>query len=166
MALLKALTSFKKYSSQGTYIVVTSPHKIPHIALVSEGKYYSLTHKKSIIGEAFAPYLTAMKRAKKPLIFIKIKQLTYDPKKTFSQFLKAAPNGTTCLVPVKNTLFNQSEAEFLYALVPELYEADQILTVFHLNMDDYLDENGNFELNEYSKQDIYDYIESLNRKYA
>ena len=56
--------------------------------------------------------------------------------------------------------------EFVYELLPVLYSQNKINKAYHFNMEENLDKLGDFKLSHYSKEDIYSYIDKLNRKYV
>lgn len=59
-------------SLTGDYLVLISPESIPHLLLVIKDTYYSLTHKKSVIGGPFQPYLKSLQRKKHQLLFFQL----------------------------------------------------------------------------------------------
>lgn len=166
MASVEQLHVFNGAEPGKTYLLLISPEKIPHLVLVSDQKYYSLTHKKSVIGEPFETYFRFLKRSGRKMIFLELDKMDKDPKTVFSAFNQANTFSVTCLNPVKECLSPQSEAQFVYELVPELYALNLIKKAYQLNMDFELDKNGDFELVEYSREAIFSYIQELNEKYA
>lgn len=165
MAKIKNLKPFE-YSRQATYLVLISPETIPHLVLVHHGRYYSLTHKKVILGEDFSAYLTFLKRAKRKIVFLELETLENHPLEKFEAYKRADRYVATCLNPIIDTVHSKSEAGFVYELVPELYNQKKIKNAFYLNMENDLTDLGDFNLSEYSKEAIFSYIESLNKKYA
>lgn len=149
-----------------TYLLLISPETIPHLALVHKGAYFSLTHKKSIIGEEFQPYFNFLNRAKRKMIFIEIQNVVNDPLGAFRAYSKANKEEITCLFPVKDCLLPESKAEFIYELIPDLYLAGKVADAFHVSLEDDLTDLGDFNLSIYPKEAIFSYIESLNQKYV
>lgn len=166
MARVEHVQELKKINPKATYLLLISPDEIPHLAIVQAGNYFSLTHKKVLINESFKPYFALLKRTKRKMLFIEVKAERDNLESVFKQFTKASPNATTCLVPVQQFLLNESKAEFVYELIPELQAANLILGSYHINLADDLTELGDFNLNEYSKEAIFSYIDSLNTKHA
>ncbi|MFT5823582.1 MAG: hypothetical protein ACI8ZM_004844 [Crocinitomix sp.] len=148
------------------YLVLISPEAIPHLALVHKGKYFSLTHKKSIIGELFQPYYNFLNRSNRKMIFIEIKGDIVDPAVMFAEYSKANMDAITCLLPIKDCLLPESKAEFVYELIPDLYLGGKISGAFHINLEEDLTDLGDFNLSVYPKKAIFSYIESLNEKYV
>lgn len=148
------------------YLVLISPESIPHLAIVSKGRYYSLTHKKAQVGEDFKPYFDFLKRTKRKVLFIKFDADIEDVESVFQQYEKAVVGKITCLHPIKNILAPKSKADYIFDLLPELESRGIIEESFQINMEDLIDSNNRFVLNTYDKDDIYAYIETLNEKYA
>jgi len=166
MTRIKNVIDWNGIQSNSTYLLLISPEKIPHLALVSKGGYFSLTHKKSIISEPFEPYLAFLERSLKRMLFV---ELTINPEELediFKQYQQVNTENITCLFPIRQAILPESKAEFVYDLIPELEENGLVKAIYHINMRDLLSENRDFELSAYSKTAIFAYIESLNHKYA
>lgn len=166
MPKVKAVQSYSELQPNKCYLVLISPGKMPHIALINKGAYYSLTYKKCIAGEHFASYLSFFKRTKRALLFLELSHLVQDPALIFKRYKCVDTEKITCLTPIKETVLKESKANFVFELIPELYEANRIVGAFQLNMDELLDDLGDFNLVEYSKSAIFDYIKTLNQKYV
>ncbi len=166
MPIIKEIEPLESINDERTYLLLISPERIPHLGVVSQGKYYSLTHKKSIVGEVFQPYFNFLKRSDRKMIFIELKNCSLTPADTFGRFEKAKENGDTCLYPVRDFVLSESSASFVYELIPELYLHGKIEASFHVNMEDDIEIDKDFKLSIYSKEAIFSYIESLNEKYA
>lgn len=160
------LQKLEEVNPSSVYLVLISPEAIPHLALVHKGKYYSLTHKKSIIGELFQPYYNFLSRSNRKMIFIEIIDDISDPEEMFAEYTKANMEAITCLLPIKDCLLPKSKAEFIYELIPDLYLAGKISGAFYVNLEDDLTDLGDFNLSVYPKKAIFSYIESLNEKYV
>lgn len=160
------LQKLEDLNPSSSYLLLISPEKIPHLALVHKGAYYSLTHKKSIIGELFQPYYNFLSRSNRKMILIEIKGEIADPNVKFGEYTRANTNATTCLYPIKDCLLPESKAEFVFELIPDLYLAGKIKQSFYVNLEDDLTELGDFNLSVYPKKAIFSYIESLNEKYV
>lgn len=166
MPKIIGLQKLDVFNPSSTYLLLISPEKIPHLALVYKGDYYSLTHKKAIVGEAFQPYFNFLKRANRKMVFIEIMDAINDPQTVFKSYSKADRDKTTCLFPIKDCLLPESKADFVYELIPYLYLAGKIKSAFHVNLQDNLTDLGDFNLSVYPKNAIFSYIESLNEKYV
>ena len=155
---------FTGLKSDATYLFLISPDKIPHLVLVKDLLYYALTYKESVIGADFSAYFNALKRSRKRMIILELTDIERFPETVFSQYQEAGEK--TCFVPVKESLLSSSESNFIYQLVPDLYKANKIVKAYQLNLEEELDDLGDFRMNEYSLQDIYSYIESLKNEHA
>lgn len=166
MAKVKSVQPLIKLSDQGTYLVLISPETIPHLVVVRNGKYYSLTNKKSVIGEDFNPYLAFLKRSNRKVLFLELDVINGDIKNSYESYQKVNSKDTTCLSPIKDWLSIEESIQFVYELIPMLYLKEMIKETYHINMGDIIVEGGDFVLSQYSKADIYSYIDKLNRKYV
>ena len=150
----------------GTYLVLVSPEKIPHLVYLHDGRYYSLTYRGVELSFSFLPYLEKLLRTQKKLIFLELNVKGQEPFKVFSEFEEAGYQNTTCLDPVKSLILPQSQAKMIFELIPELYENKLIKAANHVGLDDLLDEKGNFELNQYSREEVINYIQLLKDRYV
>lgn len=166
MTELHNILPLKKIDNQATYLLLISPDQIPHLAIVHQGNYYSLTHKKAIVHEPFKPYYSFLKRSGRKMLFLKLNGEQDNFEAIFSKHTRAAAQENTCLIPVKESLLPSSKAEFVYQLIPELQAEEMIVAIYHLNMENDLMANNGFIMTEYSKNAIFDYIDSLNEKHA
>jgi len=149
-----------------TYLVLINPEKIPHLGIVQNGKYFSLTYKKAQIGEDFKPYFNFLKKTGRRLLFIALEGKLNEIRDIFEQYDKAVVGKTTCLHPIREAVKPGSRANYIFELLPEL-EEDQLITgCYHTNMDDLLGEDESFELSTYDKDAIDQYIQTLNEKHA
>jgi len=166
MAKIQGIKKLGKLNLSSTYILLISPEYIPHLALVTKGKYFSLTHKKAFMNESFDPYFKFLRRSKRKMLFIELEGDLLDPEDVFSRYEKASVGSTTCLLPVRECVLPRSKAGFIFELVPDLYEGGKIKGAYQVNMDDDINDLGEFNLTVYDKEAIFSYIESLNEKYA
>jgi hypothetical protein len=157
---------FTGFNNEDAYLLLISPHEIPHLVLLNKGKYFSLTYKKSVIAENFDAYLEFLKKNKKKIIFFQLRAIKPDIEKAFQEFKSVNTTAVTCLIPIRNHLLPASKAKYVFELVPELYQNKEIKAAYQLNMEDVLDENGDFELNEYTVDDIFSYIKKLKDRHA
>jgi hypothetical protein len=150
----------------GSYLVLINPERIPHLVFLKDGRYYSLTYKGVELAFSFAPYIERLVRTKKKIIFLELTITADEPFKVFNEYIEAGHQNTTCFYPIKQLVLSDSKAEMIYQLIPDLYENNLIKSASHLGLNDLLDEDDSFVLNEYSKQDIIDYIQALKNRYA
>jgi len=162
---LTDILPFPGVDKNATYLVLISPESIPHLCLIHRGLYYSLTYKECEIGKDFAIYLQFLIRAKRKILFLEIDQAVNYPWTVFKKYQQLANTNLTCIDPIKETLMEKSNAEYVFQLIPELQEANRIKQVFHLNMEMDLKNSPEFKLREYSKETIFAYIQALNEKH-
>lgn len=155
---------FEELKVNGTYLFLINPHEIPHLVLVKDQQYFALTYKESVIGSDFQGYFNALKRTQKKMIILELQGLENAPETVFERYEQAGEK--TCFVPIKETLLPQSMTQFIYELVPDLYCASKIVQAYQMNVEKELNDSGDFEMREYSLEDIYSYIEKLKREHA
>jgi hypothetical protein len=156
---------------QGTYIaLIYATYRPPHLALLIEGKLFSLSIKGPKPDMPLGLQLRAIQSRKIPTVFLQLKTALYLHN---NQLFKAAHTHTmgysrvevgvaTCLSPIKNfcaSVFNldSSRMETIFDLLPILYQKKLVVSALQYNMEPYLKE-GNFCLKPYSMQDIYNSI--------
>jgi hypothetical protein len=155
-----------KWNKNSTYLVLISPDKIPHLILVHQGLYYSLTYKESILGEDFQTYFTFLMKGRFKLLWVELINQSTDFKTVFEQYSHVDTSKVTCLQPIRNSLLPHSAANFVFELIPELAKAGWVKRYFHTNLFAQLNQSLEFTLNEYTKEDIFTYIQQLNKKYV
>jgi hypothetical protein len=159
--------TFKEFSEDelcnGAYIVVMHATRIPpHIGLIIDKHYHSLTIKGRDINTPIRALIKNIRHRKIPSLFIKIK-----PHATFSnaymrehfiinvqQFPRVDKDVATCLSPIK-LFFDEvydvpmQGINFLFDLLPHLFEADLIefISALFINETDY-------ELPVYTQQEL------------
>ena len=163
---INTIFPFNDYELKGTYLVLISPDKIPHLILVHQKKYYSLTYKKSVIAEDFLPYLNVLIKKKYPLLLVELKQNDFNIEEEFRKYQHVDTQNITCLKPIKNAILQNSEADFVFELIPELERQMMVLNYAQINLNGFLNADGSFTLKKYSKSDIFKHIESLNLKHV
>lgn len=151
---------------EGTFLLLVEPHNIPHLVFLQDGRYYSLTYKGVELGFSFPPYLEKLVRLQKKIIFLEVDRSKESPFQVFSDYVAAGEDDQTCFFPIKQLLKPESEAQLIFELIPELYADGIIKDAMHFGLNELLDEEGNFELSEYTKSDVLAYIANLKEKYA
>jgi hypothetical protein len=159
--------TFRKFSEDelydGVYIVVMHATRIPpHIGLIIDKHYHSLTIKGQDINTPIRALIKNIEQRKIPSLFIKIK-----PHVTFSnaymrehfilnvqQFPRVDKGVATCLSPIK-LFFDEvydvpmQEINFLFDLLPHLFEDDLIEFTSTLFVDE-----ADYELPVYTQQEL------------
>ncbi|MEX1001872.1 MAG: hypothetical protein WDZ35_07145 [Crocinitomicaceae bacterium] len=168
MAKLLNVNQFTGYQKETTYLVLINPERIPHLVFLQNGRFYSLTYLGTDLNRDFLPYFKRLQKGKNKMIFIALRheaseQLTSD---IFKRYKSAGDNQFTCFSPVKDILLPNSRAEMIFELIPDLYENQKIVSVSQIGLDESVDKQGDFELSEYNKEDIFSYIQALKTKHA
>lgn len=166
MTRLSNVIPFPGAEKNKTYLLLISPESIPHLCIIHGGLYYSLTYKECESARDFASYLPFLVRAKRKLLFVEIDRIAENPWTIFRKYEKLAGTGFTCLQPVKETIFEKSQAEFVFELIQELQQQNRIKQVYHMNMEPDFKDQDYFSLREYSKDAIFTYIQALNEKHT
>ena len=151
----------------GTFLlIINADKKPPHIALLIHGKVFSLTVKGRQIGDPIAVFLKAVFRNSLKTLFIEINPSnnfnTEDIVKLLSkaimEFERVEPGKITCLNPIKsffNSVYhvNTGQINFVFDLIPQLYEMKLIKAVYHLNLSSELNGEDYF-FEKYAMSDI------------
>ena len=166
MITLSNILPFPGADKNRTYLVLISPESIPHICLVHGGLYYSLTYRECENARDFLPYLQLLLKARRKIIFIEVDKTHESPWRVFQSYEKLVGTGLTCLQPVKETLVENSQANYVFELIRELQDANRITQVYHMNMEPDLGKENQFTLRVYGKEAIFAYIQALNEKDA
>lgn len=166
MTKLSNVVPFPGADKNKTYLLLISPESIPHLCIIHNGLYYSLTYKECENAKDFNQYLQFLLRAKRKMLFVEIDRIAENPWAIFKKYEKLAGSGLTCLQPVKETIFENSKAEFVFELIQELQNAERITQVYHMNMEPDFKDQDSFNLREYSKESIFTYIQALNEKHT
>lgn len=166
MIKVKNVRALQGLNPNKSYLVLINPERIPHLVAVVNNKYFSLTNRKSVIGEDFDAYFNFLKRSNKKVLFIELNDTSGNIDEAFKQYSKVDSKHTTCLEPIKKWLQVDENVDFVFNLIPLLQGENRISAVWHFNMEEELDKLGDFKLSQYSKEDIYSYIDKLNKKYV
>ena len=148
---------------KGLYIVVIHATRIPpHIGLIADGKFHSLTIKGQDINTSLEALIKNSNLRKIPSLFIKIKNhstfsVPYLKEHFISniqQFPKVDIAVATCLSPVKlffEEVYNvsMSNVNYLFELIPKLYSEGLIENISSLFVDE-----DTYELPVYSDEEI------------
>ncbi len=144
--------------SDNSWIVVMHASRIPpHVGILINGSYNSLTIKGHETDIDLVVLLKTIQQKKIETIFIKLKKhpvFSLDYQKEIcqiqiKQFTQVKPNEASCLSPVKlflNEFYVVSiqEFELLYELIERLKQNDYIDKVLGLNIEDKIKSNQFF----------------------
>jgi len=155
-----------KTVASGLWIVLYHADRIPpHLMLISEGKYYSLSVKGNHLGEPIEPMLRYARSKKHKLVFYQVQlpsEITFTEEFLLSFFKRyEAPEAgkVTCLFPIREFLEALSPKGFVHAAF--VFELFALLEKYgfagphaHLNMDKELQDQHALKLPIYSRFDI------------
>ncbi len=168
---------FKKFNeedlSNGAYLVVMHATRVPpHIGMIIDKHYHSLTIKGQDINTPIRALIKNIEQRKIPSLFIKIKAHT-----TFSntymrehfilnvlQFPRVDKDIATCLSPIK-FFFDEvydvhvKNIHFLFDLLPHLFADDLIESTSSLFINE-----ADYKLPVYTQQELDDEIESARKE--
>jgi len=166
MAEVLAPKKFVDLDPTKNYLILIHPQTIPHLGLIVQGKYYSLTFKEAEIGLDAEQLLSKLKRAQKKVILLEIQKELKNTAAVFSQYDSVDTSKTSCFVPLKTVVLPSSRSEMVHQLIPELYDAQLIGDSYQINLENLLNNSGNFELRSYTKEMIFSYIQALKNRDA
>lgn len=161
---------------QGIFLVLLNAGKRPpHIALLINGKVYSLTHRGTQIGEPLEVLMKSINIKTIKTLFFKLtppagfveKEVKIEMEKILLNYNKAEVGTVTCLAPVKDFFelkYNLTvhHAEFVFDLLPLLDSEKVIENVFHLHMEKDLKE-GKYFFEKYTMEEINSNLNKLNK---
>ena len=158
---------------KGVYIFIYRASKIPpHIGVIVNGLLYDITSVGPNIDLPVSEfYKTAVKR-KTEVLFVELKKSKFSMLNELiaamvEQHYKVTLD-TSCLVPVKEFIYeayglNVSETNFVFELLPVLYEKYLITDVWELNLSKKISDNI-FKMTKYTKEDVENCVAALSRK--
>ena len=161
------------FLKHGTFIVLLHTDKIPpHLALICNGRYYSLTSDENQVGISLNGIWRAAVSKAIQTLFIEVDSECSETllDELFSKYDHAIPGKLTCLQPLKE-YFNEHhllpihDVDFVFHLINRLEEYNMLGRTFQLNMEEALS-NDSFTLLEYTLDDIYSRIASLQKEPA
>ena len=157
------------------YLIVLHASRVPpHLALSVNGKLYTLTVKGATVNGELISLLKLIRQRSIESIFIKLcvpelftlQQLKNEIEKYTLAYPRVDVGVATCLNPIKDfcsSIYDTeiSKVNFLYDLLPKLYEQKVITSCYHLNLDRHLTDDS-FFMRRYSMNDIYESIRKIN----
>ncbi len=160
--------------SRGIYIVITEAKRIPpHIGMLIDGKYSSLTVKGNEIEIQAGVIFKNIMLRKVPSLFIKIKDhpvfsFSYLNELLFecvTEHERVEAEGATCLTPVKNFFKEGYQVSsvginFLFDLLPALKAAELIQGTAAYNVEEEI-KGGQFSLPTYTFNEINERIRQV-----
>jgi hypothetical protein len=156
---------------KGTYILLLNANKVPpHLGLISEGKYYSLTANESQIAVDGSSIWRMVQTKQIPALFIEVNSFGSEEilADVFGQFERAIPGKVSCLQPLKSYFssvhqISMNSVNYVFDLVEQLEAHDLLLGSYHQYLENDLI-NGSFTMITYSMEEIYDRITKLQKQ--
>lgn len=152
---------------RGTWIMLYHVNQVPpHLVLIHDGNYYSLSVKGTKIAEPLESLIRNIQTKQHQCLAFSIDLSSSEIqnkssllKKYFEHFEEPEAGVITCLFPIRSALtelLNRyfERCEFVFELYKELKKYNLILNAVQINMNDLLDENGGFHLTVYQREDI------------
>jgi len=155
------------------YLVVLYATRIPpHLAISVNGKLFTLTVKGATVDGELGALLKLIRQRNIDSIFIKLSvpavfttdQLRNEIKKYTLAYPRVDIGIATCLSPIKDFCeeiysTEMQKVNYVFDLLPKLYERNVITSCYQLNLDRYLT-GSSFYLSRYNMNDIYEGIRS------
>lgn len=158
----------------GTFIGIFRATRIPpHLSIITDGKLYDITTVGPNKGIDINDVYSAISKRKEGVIFIELEKGIAGVNQT--QIINEhvinywkVDNEISCLHPIKDFLaeayqVNVKRANFIFELLPLLYDFEMIKDVSQINLDHKVID-GKFEITKYSKKDVENCINALKRK--
>lgn len=160
---------------QGLYLFVFRATRIPpHLGIITNGKLYDISLQGPNTDVPVEDFYQTVKRRQSEVLFIELKKpvlsgyLDEDVKYLVNDYWKVTKE-VSCLAPIKDFLGqnlnipNVDDASFLFELLPILEQRGVVKSICQVNLDKKL-KNNKLELSRYTKKDIEDCINALQRK--
>lgn len=160
---------------KGVFIFIHRASKIPpHIGLIVNGKLFEIsTHGPEYNLSGSAMLQAAQKRGVE-LVLVELKPTKQKPEELdllitnlVKHYFKVSDH-VSCLNPIKDFIqkiyqIEVKKADFIFELLPILYNKNLVKDTFQVNLTEQL-LNNNFLIKKYTKQDINQSIAAVNRK--
>jgi hypothetical protein len=162
---------FENSSNECSYILIQNTNQIPpHISLVVEGNYFSVSVSGVKTEVDFQSVLKNIQLKNIPCLILEISKIKFSSNAIadiFNHYGRLDKPEKSCLFPILDVL-NRAyglilESEFVFELITELKKCEKLLAVFHLNMENLLKGND-YLFPIYNRKDISFCIDKLNIK--
>ena len=158
--IIENIDSLDSNWKEKSYILLIRPEHIPpHLALMVQGKYFSMSVKGHSLGEDGLVWKEKLNRKKISVLWVEVEPLSIDLVNEYfkKSIADTALGQVTCLYPIR-TIFN-IEASFIFELIPKLSAAGKLLS---FSMTPKV--KSPIEIPEYTTEEILQYIKSLKQK--
>lgn len=159
----------------GLFIFMFRATRIPpHLGIITNGKLYDISLKGPNIDVPVEDFISTVNKRASEVVFIELNKpqfssfLDDEIKYLVNKYWKVS-NDVSCLAPIKDFLEQSyglnsvQKAEFVFDLLPILKENSLIKSTGEVNLYNKLN-NNKLELSVYSKKDIENCMNALNRK--
>jgi hypothetical protein len=150
--------------NKGLWLVMAGVNGIPpHIALIADGKYYSVSTRKVDIGTPMDNFLKAISRRSLPTLFVGINSIkTEELSSVFEKYPTLGNGEHSCLWPVRDFFAETFSAEFSgSSLVFELLALAQTQGLLKECRSLFVEEKGTITLPKYTSEQILEKINSI-----
>lgn len=160
---------FDSFKDDSIYLVLFHIDKMPpHLGLVVDSKYYSITIKEVELGLKAENIRKLISRKKIPTLIIEIEDDLKNVKQYYSKYTSLKDESITCLTPIKNYFADQLNTDsesikVIFDLLDQLKTNNKIKSQYHLNLYDKI-ENNSFIIRHYSYEELQQYITTLRNK--
>lgn len=107
---------YKEVLTSGLWLILAGIKDTPpHIALINEAKYYSLSTRKVDCGSPLEKFMNAIERKHIPSLFVRLetkKNLTFSLEKFYKDLPPLGSNENTCISPIKDLFAEYYSPEF------------------------------------------------------
>ena len=152
---LENILKFHNLDPNRSYLVLIAVDKTPpHLALISEQMYYSVSSRGVKQGIDANMILASLIRKKVPVLLLELNILFSNEalQKEFSKFSNLK-HGQSCLLPIIEIFCNidaeYGKAKFVFELIPKLMKNKMIRKIHCLGM-----ESDSFTLKKYGQREI------------
>lgn len=158
-------TSLKKFKrtvlNRGTFIGLFGVSHIPHLGIISNGKYYSVGANKVKLGASVDVLVHSLIKKNIPTVFVKLSNDFSEREliDVYSRYTHGLADNNTCIQPIKEVVGVHHKGEMIISdLLYLLEEASQIEAFYGLNI-----VNEIISLHTYTRDDILQYIQKIKK---
>jgi len=157
-------------------LILNATNKPPHLVIIINNKVFSLTVKGVQMGDSMNSLFKLINQKKIKTLFIElnfpsdyfIENSLNKMKNILLNYNQIKIEKITCLNPLKDFFEQEYHIEsqkpnFIFELLPLLFQKKIIKNVFHKNMEFDL-ENGNYYFQKYTMKEVNENIKILNSK--
>lgn len=168
---IQNINPFFENTNDRSFILIQNTDQVPpHISLVVDGNYFSVSVSGVKTEVDFQSVLKNIQMKNIPCLILEITKIKFSSEAIsdiFNHYGRLDKPEKSCLFPIID-LLNRAyglihESEFVFELIKELEKNNNLIGVFHLNLESKLKENS-FLFSKYQREDIRFCIDKLNTK--